>query len=584
MAIPEQFLEELVARSDLVDVVSGYVNLQRKGGRYWGCCPFHNEKTPSFSVSPERQQYYCFGCHKGGGVINFIMEAENLPFLDAVQVLADKAGMTVPEQEHKGSGQGQKHRKRLLELNKEAARFYHSQLFTPAGQPMLQYLQKRGLSRRTITNFGLGAAPEGWDNLIRAMGAKGYDKGELLECGLVIQNDKGRIYDRFRNRVMFPIIDVRGSVIGFGGRVLDDSTPKYLNSPDTVIYNKSRNLFALNIAKKTKRGKLILTEGYMDTIALHQAGFDNAIASLGTSLTEDHAQLISHYTKEVVIAYDGDGAGIKAAQRAIGIFEKTGINVKVLQVTGAKDPDEFVKKYGPEAFERLINQSGNHIEYQLRQLKQKYNLENDDERVQYLREAAALVAALPSPVEREVYGTRAAETVKISPTAMAQEVERIRRQRSRREKKQEQRTALNPAANSQPKDRTLRYQNVRSARAEEGVLRLMALDSSLFTQAEGKLEPEDFSSEFLGKIYGMFRQRWQEGREIRVAAMAGSLSQEEMSQLTAVMQEPVDPSNVNQALADYIETIHTEKIKRDIQDDSSLLAFRDKKANGGNHG
>ncbi len=583
MAIPEQFLEELVARSELVDVVSGYVNLQRKGSRYWGCCPFHNEKTPSFSVNPERQQYYCFGCHKGGGVINFIMEAENLPFLDAVQLLADKAGMTVPEQEHKGSGQGQKHRKRLLELNKEAARYFHSQLYTPAGQPMLQYLRKRGLSKRTITNFGLGAAPEGWDNLIQAMREKGYNKGELLECGLAVKSEKGRIYDRFRNRVMFPIIDVRGSVIGFGGRVLDDATPKYLNSPDTVIYNKSRNLFALNLAKKTKRGNLILTEGYMDTIALHQAGFDNAVASLGTSLTEDHAQLISHYTKEVVISYDGDAAGIKAAQRAIGILEKTGLNVKVLQVTGAKDPDEFIKKYGPEAFERLINQAGNHIEYQLHQLQLNYNLEQDGDRIRYLREAAELVSALPSPVEREIYGTRAANAAKISSSAMAEEVERVRRQRGRRERKQEQRAALNLAASSQPKDRTLRYKNIRSARAEEGVLRLMALDSSLFEQAEGKLEPEDFSSEFLGKIYEMFRQRWQEGREIRVAALAGSLSQEEMSQLTAVMQEPVNPANVSQALTDYIEIIHTEKIKQSVQDDSSLLAFRDKKANGGNH-
>ncbi len=582
MAIPEQFLDELVARSDLVDVVSGYVDLQRKGGRYWGCCPFHNEKTPSFSVSPERQQYYCFGCHKGGGVINFMMEVENLPFLEAVQALADKAGMTMPEQEHRGSGQGRDHRKRLLELNKEAARYFHSQLSAPAGRPMLQYLQKRGLSHRTVTSFGLGAAPEGWDNLIRAMGEKGYDKGELLECGLAVKSEKGRIYDRFRNRVMFPIIDVRGSVIGFGGRVLDDTTPKYLNSPDTVIYNKSKNLFALNLAKKTKRGKLILTEGYMDTIALHQAGFDNAVASLGTALTEDHAQLLSHYTKEVVISYDGDSAGVKAAQRAIGILEKTGLEVKVLQVTGAKDPDEFVKKYGPEAFERLVNQSGNHIEYQLGQLRLKYDLENDGDRVRYLREAAQLVAALPGPVEREVYGTRAAEAVKISASAMAQEVERARQQQGRRARKQEQRAALNPAANTQPRDRSLRYRNLRSARAEEGVLRLMAHDSALFEEAEGQLEQEDFSSEFLGKVYGLFRRRWQEGREIRVAALAGTLSQEEMSWLTAVMQEPVDPANTSQALADYIEIIHTEKIKQGAQDDSALLAFRDKKANGGN--
>jgi DNA primase len=464
-----------------------------------------------------------------------------------------------------------------LELNKEAARYFHSQLMAPQGAAMLRYLQGRKLSRRTITNFGLGAAPEGWDNLIRAMGEKGYDKGELLECGLAIKNDKGRIYDRFRGRVMFPIIDVRGNVIGFGGRVLDDSTPKYLNSPDTVIYNKSKNLFALNIAKRTKRGKLILTEGYMDTIALHQAGFDNAIASLGTSLTEDHAHLISHYTKEVVISYDGDSAGVKAAQRAIGILEKTGLSVKVLQVTGAKDPDEFLKKYGPEGFERLLNQSGNHIEYQLGQLRRNYDLENDDQRVAYLRAAADLVARLPSPVEREVYGTRAAEVAKISPTAMAQEVERARKQRARKNQKQETRMALNPATNLQPKERTLRYHNIHSARAEEGVLRLMALDDSLFEEAEGRLSPEDFSSPFLGKLYALFRQRWQEGREMQLGALAGTLTPEEMSQLTAIMQEPTNPANVHQALTDYINIIQKEKLKQNIDDNESLLAFRDKK-------
>jgi DNA primase len=322
----------------------------------------------------------------------------------------------------------------------------------------------------------------------------------------------------------------------------------------------------------------------MDTIALHQAGFDNAVASLGTSLTEDHAQLLSHYTKAVVLSYDGDGAGIKAAQRAIGILEKTGLDVKVLQVTGAKDPDEFVKKYGPEAFERLINQSGGQMEYRLRQLKGQFNLESDDDRVKYLREAAALVAELSSPVEREVYANRVAQDVGLSPAAMNQEVERARNQRARKAKKQEQRASLNPAASNQPKERTLRYQNLNSALAEEGVLSLLALDSSLFREAEGKLNPEDFTSPFLGKVYGLFRKRWQEGREIRVAAMAGELTQEEMNQLTAALQKPVSPGNVHEALRDYIDAIQLAKLRTGGEsDDNLLLAFRDKKANGGNH-
>lgn len=578
MSIPDSFLDELVARSDIVDIASGYVSLQRKGGRYWGCCPFHNEKTPSFSIQPERQQYYCFGCHRGGGIINFVEEAEQLPFRDAVQFLADRAGMTIPEE---NQGGGVNRRKRLLDLNKEAARYFHQQLSTPQGAPMLQYLVNRGLSKRTITNFGLGAAPEGWDNLILAMAEKGYEKIDLLDAGLAIKNDKGRIYDRFRNRVMFPIIDLRGDVIGFGGRVMDDSTPKYLNSPDTPVFNKRKNLFALNIAKKSKRGHIILTEGYMDTISLHQAGFDCAVASLGTSLTDDHAQLISRYAKEVIISYDGDQAGINAAQRAIGILEKTGITVRVLQVKGAKDPDEFLKKYGPQDFERLITQSGNHIEYQLQQLQSKYNLAQDEGKVQYLQEAAALIAGLSSPVEREVYGTRAAEAAKFSPGAMAQEVERARKQQSWKVKRKEQRAALNPVVELQPKDRMLRYQNLRSARAEEGVIRLMEWDPDLFAQTEGRLEPEEFSSEFLGKVYRLYRERWQQGKKINSNLLAQELTQEEMNQLITLLQQPEKPADESQALKDYINIIQTERLKQTADSDELLLAFRNKKANGG---
>ena len=308
MAIPAHFIDELVARCDIADVVADYVPLTRKGGSLWGCCPFHSERTPSFHVVPERQMYKCFGCGKGGGVINFIMEIENLSYPDAIRFLAKRAGLEVPE-DREENGAYRRRRERLLELNREAARFFHASLRGPEGRAGVEYLfGKRKLSKATVTRFGLGMAPEGWDNLITAMAAKGYEKSDLLDAGLVVRSKEGRVYDRFRNRVMFPIIDLRGDVIGFGGRVLDDSTPKYLNSPDTPVFNKGRNLFALNIAKKSRLGRIILTEGYMDTISLHQGGFDCAVASLGTALTPEHAQLLSRYTKEVVIAYDGDGA------------------------------------------------------------------------------------------------------------------------------------------------------------------------------------------------------------------------------------------------------------------------------------
>ena len=344
MAIPEPFLDELLDRTDIVDLVSESVRLTQKGRNYWGLCPFHSEKTPSFSVSADKRIFKCFGCGKGGGAINFVMELDNLSFREAVEVLAKRVGMEVPDS---GPSAGMRERReKLLELNKQAARTFHKWLYAPEGAEGLAYLQKRGLSRSTLTNFGLGFAPNSWDALIQALADQGYDKRDLLDAGLAVNNKDGRIYDRFRNRVMFPIIDVRGNVIGFGGRVMDDSTPKYLNSPDTPVYNKSRNVFALNIAKTSKAGRVILTEGYMDTISLHQAGFDCAVASLGTSLTSEHAQLLARYFQEAIISYDGDGAGVAAAQRAIPLLEKAGLKVKVLRMQGAKDPDEFIKRFG----------------------------------------------------------------------------------------------------------------------------------------------------------------------------------------------------------------------------------------------
>ena len=325
MAIPERFIDDLVARSDIVDVVSDYLPLTKKGGSYWGLCPFHGEKTSSFHVVSDRQSYHCFGCGKGGGVISFVMELEHLPFIEAVRVLSKRAGMEFPEEENQG--QFRKVRERLLAANKDVARFFHRKLYEDEGLSALRYLNERKLSKQTITRFGLGFAPDGWDHLLHHLTAMGYSKQELVEAGLAVSGQKGRIYDRFRGRVMFPIIDVRGNVIGFGGRVLDQTEPKYLNSPDTPVFNKSQNLFALNLARLTKMGRFILTEGYMDTIALHQAGIDCAVASLGTAFTQYHARLLSRYTKEVVSAFDSDNAGVAAAKRGIPHLEQTGMKV-----------------------------------------------------------------------------------------------------------------------------------------------------------------------------------------------------------------------------------------------------------------
>ena len=582
MPLPERFLDELVARTDIVDLVGESVRLTKKGSSYWGCCPFHSEKTPSFHVVPDRQIYKCFGCGKGGGVINFVMELENLPFREAVAVLAKRAGMAMPEMGGNSAGMRER-REKILEMNKKAAQAFYRWLNGPEGAQGLRYLIDRGLGRRTLTRFGLGFAPDSWDALIREMTAQGYDKRDLLDAGLAVSNKDGRIYDRFRNRVMFPIIDVRGNVIGFGGRVMDDSTPKYLNSPDTPVYNKSRNLFALNIAKTSKAGRVILTEGYMDTIALHQAGFDSAVASLGTSLTEEHAQLLSRYFKEAVISYDGDGAGVAAAQRAIPLLEKAGLKVRVLRMRGAKDPDELIKKYGPEAYGRLLDQSENQVDYRLAQIENKFDLNDDAQKVAFLQEAAQLLSTLPSAVEREIYGGHAAQTAGVSPETMKLEVDRALKGRLRREKKQQQRRDLTPAAQCQPKARELRYTDVRSALAEEGLIRLLILDPGLAGRMDG-IRGEEFSSPLLGRAFDLLHRRGEEGLSTSLAALAEDFTPEEMNHLAQVAEKPEDTANSARSIQDYISMIRGQSLLRGdgVGTDAQLLAaqrqYQQKKA------
>ena len=383
MSIPERFLDELNSRANIVDVVSAYVPLNKKGANYWGLCPFHHEKTPSFSVNEEKQIFHCFGCGKGGGPIRFLMEIENLSFPDAVRKLAAQEGMDVPD-DSPGDGQWRERRRRILELNREAARFYRAMLDDPRGAQVADYIsQKRRISPRFSARFGLGAAPDAWDTLIRAMAEKGYDKADLIEAGLAVAGKNGGIYDKYRNRLMLPVIDVRGDVIGFTSRVMDDSTPKYLNTPETAIFKKRSILYGLNYAKNTKRPNFILVEGNIDVITLHQAGFDNTVATMGTALTEEHVHILGRYTKELVLCYDNDNAGVDATQRAIGLLKNSDIAVKVLQLPWRRtedgqlvkqDADDFIKNYGGEAFETLMNKSANSVEYRLGVVQGKYDL------------------------------------------------------------------------------------------------------------------------------------------------------------------------------------------------------------------
>ncbi len=572
MAIPESFIEELVSRCDIVDVVSDYVQLtKRSGSNQFGLCPFHSEKTPSFSVSPDKQIYHCFGCGKGGGVISFIMEIENLPFRDAVAFLARRAGMEVPDEDGDKDMAGR--RVRLLELNKSAARWFYDNLSRPEGAAAVSYIQKRRLTKRTVTNFGLGAAPDDWYALVNEMRRRGFSDQELLDAGLAKRGKNGGIYDVFRNRLVFPVIDVRGSVIGFSGRILDDGEPKYLNTPDTPVFSKSRNLFALNLAKRSKRGMLILAEGNVDVVMLHQAGFDCAVASLGTSLTAEQARLMSRYTKNVVIAYDSDAAGVKAAQRAIGLLEPAGLQVRVLRMEGAKDPDEFIKARGPEAFELLLERSANHVEYRILAVKAKYDMDTDDGRLGFLKEATELLAENPNAVEREIYAKRVAEYAGVSADAVLNELRGAMRKNSAAERKKRERQAMRPEITVQPTAKSIRYENVASAAAEEGVVRLLMADPELVKYVGG-LTREDFTSDFLGRIFERILERVGEHREVAPAVISAVLPPDEASQLTRILQSPVNMGNAREALSDYIDKIKTEKIKKSGRED--LLAVRDK--------
>ena len=558
MKYPEKFITELVERSDIVDVVSGYVRLGKKSGaNMFGLCPFHSEKTPSFSVSPDKQIYHCFGCGKGGGVINFVMEIENLSFPEAVEFLARRAGMPLPEQEDDAES---RKRARLLNLNRDAARFYYEQLSTPAGQAARDYMARRRIGPATAKNFGIGFAPDSWDSLRKAMRAKGYSDFDMADAGLLKRGRSGGFYDTFRNRLMFPVIDVRGNVIGFSGRILGDGEPKYMNSPETLVFNKSRNLFALNLAKKSKSGYIILSEGNIDVVSLHQAGFDSAVASLGTSLTAEQARLLSRYTKEVIIAYDNDGAGIKAAQRAIGILEKLDIKVRVLRMSGAKDPDEFIQNKGPDAFRLLLEASEDQMDYRLRNILEQYDLGIDEQKVSFLREATNLVAECPNRLERQVYAIRVATQAGVAQDAVIKEVERRWHQKLRAAQKTAEKQS-SPVQGVQPKERELRYDDPVSATAEEGVIRLLFMDPALAKRAA--LPPaEDFSSPELKRIYGILCGKIERGETVSTATLGGELSAEEMSLLVRALQKPELLPRGDQALADYIKKIQEQKENR----------------------
>lgn len=565
MRFDDAFLMELRSRADIETIISSYVNIKRAGRISKGLCPFHGEKTPSFTVYPDTQSYYCFGCGNGGDVVTFIKNIENLDYLDAVKFLADRVGMDVPE-ENSYDNTINKRRLRMLEANREAARFFHSCLGTKEGAVGYQYFKNRGLTDETIKRFGLGFAPDSFNALTNYLMSKGYTKDELVFANLArrSQKNENNIYDNFRNRIMFPIIDVKGNVIAFGGRVMDDSKPKYLNTSDTLVYKKSQGVFALNLAKKSGKDSLILCEGYMDVIALHQAGFTNAVAGLGTALTSEQASLLSRYASEIMIAYDADEAGQKAATRALQIFKNTPAKIKVLRLSGGKDPDEIIKNYGVEKMRAIINGAANEIEFALLREHSKYDVTSDDGKRQYLRSAIEILSNVGA-VELDIYASRIADELSVTKSVIVDEAKRLAKRKvysnQKKEFNQIQRQGdildnLNPE----------RRKYHAGAKAEEMLIAILMSNPEHLKMVDEKLDSEDFVTDFNKRIFKAVAERLREGKSAEISFLYGELTDEEISAVAKIQTISHTLNNSADECADCIKVILNEKNKKSLKD------------------
>ncbi|MBP5272179.1 MAG: DNA primase [Clostridia bacterium] len=555
--IREEFLNTLRDRLDIEEFISGYVHLKRAGRLSRGLCPFHAEKTPSFTVYPDNQSYYCFGCGKGGDIITFTRDIENLDYLDAVRFLADRAGLQMPDEEYDDTLS--KKRKRMLEMNKEAARFFYKELMSKKGAGCLKYwTETRGLTEATIKHFGLGYEPDVWHALHYYMRGLHYSDQELYEANLLRRSEKdGKVfyYDNFRNRAMVPIIDLRGNVIAFGGRVLDDSRPKYVNTSDTLVYKKSSALFALNFAKGSGTDQLILCEGYLDVIALHQAGFTNAVAGLGTALTDEQVRLIARYCHEVVLSYDNDDAGREATHKALKKFEQTDLSVRSLTMEGGKDPDEIIKKFGAERFRSMLDGACNETEFKLNEQKVKFDLSTDDGRVRYI-EAAAFILATLAPAERYVYTSRVAEETGVSREVVEAQVDRaVKRQRRRRE--QANFTELSRSLEN--RDASGRRVSQKVIRAEETILASILRNPDYLEKLSGSLEASDFSTDFGQKAYAVISERIGEGKGAESYLLSQYFDPEEMAKLSRIQNAGMPLSGTLSEVTDCIRVLKQAK-------------------------
>ena len=554
--IPQDYIQEVVRRNDIEDVVQSYVQLRRRGRTCTGLCPFHTEKTPSFVVYPETQSFYCFGCGAGGDVITFIKKISNLEYVEAVKLLASRVGMPMPNEEDKVGEM----RRKVLAINRDAARYFYDQLNKPTPEAALarEYWRKRrGLSDNTIRRFGLGYAPDSYSDLLHYLKGRGYNEEELLESGLVRRSEKGNLYNLFRHRMITPIIDLRGNVIAFGGRVLDDSKPKYINSPETVVYKKSRTLFALNIAKRSTSRRYILCEGYMDVISMHQAGFDTAVCACGTALTPEQVKLIGEYADEVILSYDSDEAGQKAAARSLELFAPSPARVSVLNIPGAKDPDEFIKKFGRDRFEMLLNGTANATEFKLAKIRAKYDIATDKGRLDYIKEALALLAGHISPTEREVYAGRLAEETGISRGAIQTQLQgAVRRaEQTARRRRQQQLAGEGVAASIKVPYDLGGSKALGLANAEQQLVAAMLKDPAVIRKVRAKITPGEFLLPEMQQVCSAIFALDSQGAAVSLSALGAVLSEQDLAQLAQLLARNADLNLTDQDIEMFLARI-----------------------------
>lgn len=579
MALNESFLQELKFKTDIDDVISGYVSLKKRGSTSLGLCPFHNEKTPSFTVYNDTQSFYCFGCGAGGDAVTFIKRIENLDYIDAVKLLAQRAGLNMPDDNEFDDSLSKK-RRRMFEINRETARFYYNYMMSEQGKAGLEYYLNRGLSMNTIKRFGLGYAPDSWDMLLQHLKSKGYKFSEMVDANVIKAGKNNRYYDNFKNRVITPIIDVRGNVIAFGGRVLDNSKPKYINTSDTLVYKKTNELFGLNLAKDKCSDRLILCEGYMDVIAMHQAGFTNAVAGCGTALTSEQVRLISRYTKEIVLAYDADEAGQKALNKAISLFRNTDIKIKIPALTGGKDPDEIIKKYGRDKFKGMLDGASNEVEFALLDLRKDNNLNSTQGKIDFLNAAIKILCNV-GPIEQDLYLTRLSNELSVEKNSIKAQLEDYSKKNKRKQERSMYKTIVQ---DSVKQNRKLSFENntsIKQMKAEERIVGLL-MRYPYCKELCKDFDVEKFSSSFIKRIFAQIISRLDDELDVDLINFSGVLTNDELSNLSGIVARTQESKNAKKEFSDCLSIV-TEKYDKsngvsssDMSDDEFRELFNNK--------